>query len=74
MKVKKYIKELERMYQENKFVERLESLIQEIEDTKAQSSKLQELLQKLDIMDQEKTQYMRAAEKRSGEREKKWKI
>ena len=61
-KVEKYIEYLEQIYEDNKFKERLSLLVSNIRESKEGDGR-QKLLQKLDKMDQERTQYMRVAEK-----------
>ena len=61
--VETYIAHLEKIYNDNKFIQRLDKVVDKIHKTE-DPIKREELLQKLDKLDRERAEYMRAAEKK----------
>ena len=62
--VEKYIDELERIYSNNKFIPRLDKVVNKIHHSEGEVR--DRALQKLDKMDKERSDYMKAAEKSLG--------
>ena len=63
--VEKYLRILTKLFEDNKFWERMVELIQQLQNNPNNTEK-ERLVKKFDTMDREKTQYMLRAEKKSG--------